>query len=710
MSRSKTAARLGPVGTIIALSMLAASCSSEPGDPPQLNAFVAGDSIVLEYDGRRWDFMAGVNLGATIPGHYPGELAINAETYRRWFPMMADVGFGVIRVYTIQNPAFYRELREYNLENPSRPLFLVQGVWIDEERFLEVGDLYDEIVTSSFDAEIADAVDVVAGDADLPERPGHAGGRFDSDVTNWLAGWIIGIELDPTSVLSTDETNSDVVAFDGEFFSSSDGASPTESWLAARLDRLAGELSEHDLAMPLAFTNWPTTDPLTHPYEPIRNEDMVGIDPNHVVPNAAWTGGYFASYHAYPYFPDFQKFDPALNSYVHINGEVDPYAGYLAELRDHHAGLPVVIAEFGVSGGMGRAHHGPIGRHQGALSEQRQMAIDAEMLEIMHDVGLAGGLVFEWADEWFKFTWNTTEYELPPDRRALWDNQWTNEAQFGVLAVEPGFADSIMIGGDIDDWRDIESITPDGSDASVNVRAHHDPGFLYLLLEFAGDTPDRVTLGFDVVPGMSGGLPGEPGVHPGADIAVTFGPGTEGQALFRASDDPIGIRFGLNAPYLTVDPDDYVEGNGVWNPQRQITSYPLTVPATGERIEAEFFDVGELVHGVSDPTAEAFDSRAGWFRHPSAIEVRIPHPALGITDPSSRQALVVAQDGSLSAIAFERIGISVLVDGQLHTTGGYTWEPWQAADWHERLRVGSEALTEVLTRIYEPQQMDPQAE
>jgi hypothetical protein len=66
-------------------------------------------------------FWPGVNLGATIPGRSPGEVAIGAEEFRRWMPEMARLGVRVIRVYTLQNPVFYRELAAYNEAHPQGP-------------------------------------------------------------------------------------------------------------------------------------------------------------------------------------------------------------------------------------------------------------------------------------------------------------------------------------------------------------------------------------------------------------------------------------------------------------------------------------------------------------------------------------------------------------------------------------------------------------
>lgn len=666
---------------------------------PTLHSRVVGDQIVMDYGEVHWDFIAGVNLGVTTPGHYPGELAIDAETYRRWLPMMAGFGFNTIRVYTIQNPSFYRELQRYNRAHQEAPLFLIQGVWFDEGLYAAEGDLYGSRLTASVDAEISDTVAAVTGTVEIPKKPGHAYGSFNADVTDWIAAWIIGIEPDPTVIRDSDDANRGVETYSGRYFSAAEGATSTESWYAARLDRLASELRLRNVDVPVSFTNWPTTDPLEHPAEPITEEDLVAIDANHVVPTAEWTAGYFASYHAYPYFPDFQKYEAGIADYVH-QGEVDPYAGYLNALREHHVGMPVVIAEFGVSGGMALAHRGPLGRDQGALNESHQMAANAEMLQIIRDVEMAGGLVFEWADEWFKSSWNTQDYELPRDRKALWDNQWTNEAQFGILAIEPGPEHGIVLDGQFGDWDEADptEIAPGGA-GQPRVRAHHDAGYLYLLIESHGIDGDTTVIGIDVVDGDSGGLPDTPSMDVEADIAIVLGSDGMGEVMIRASNDPFGIKFGLNAGHFVVDAADYVPGSGVWNRQRLLTSYPLEIPTTGEQVPAEAFDAGLLINGTTDPERADFDSRSNWYHTPNAMELRLPYAALGISDPSSRQAVVVAPDGDISTSEFERVGISLVIGGSLYETAGYTWDPWSAAVWHERLRVGSDSLAATVHEV-----------
>ena len=62
--------------------------------------------------------------------------------------------------------------------------------------------------------------------------------------------------------------------------------------------------------------------------------------------------------------------------------------------------------------------------------------MDADMLRDIQREGYAGGMLFEWIDEWFKFTWNTRDLEQPADRRALWRNALTNEEHFGLIAAD----------------------------------------------------------------------------------------------------------------------------------------------------------------------------------------------------------------------------------------------------------------------------------
>ncbi len=703
------------IGSLVfALGLVASACAPSSSKPAaEVSNTAAGlsfvaraddDGLVVFTDDGEIDFLTGVNVGAAMPGRLPSELQIDAATWRRWLPMIADLGVHALRIYTVQPPNFYEEFRAYNEANPDRPLYLVHGVWLPEELLADRRDLFDPAVMEHTRSDIDGAVAAVHGDGELPPRAGYASGSFTADVSPWLVAWAFGIEMDPQLVAESDVANVGRT-YEGTFVSATADASPTEVWLAEMLDRIAGLEASHGRSVPLTFTNWPTTDPLDHPTEPLATEDLVGIDANHLVASEAWPAGLFASYHAYPYYPDFQRYEPGIADFEHA-GRIDPYAGYLTKLRDHHAaaGLPVVVLEFGVPSSLGSAHFGSLGRDQGGHDEPTAMAINADLLRTQHDLGLAGGFVFAWHDEWFKRTWNTMDLEVPADRRQLWQNPLTNEENFGLLAIAPGeHGPPVVTDGDGSDWqRDNSQVILESRGAVREVRATHDEAYIYLRLivdeeRVWDETP--VSVGFDIVPGGNGGLPSAPGVGSDADTLIVVGPGDEASAYVRASNDYNALVLGRRLGYFAVDDVDLTEGSGVWNPQRLVVNRPLKVPVIELEQPIEWHDLNPLPTGSSSPDDPRFDSRTVWAAQEKTIELRVPWSMVGLSDPSSRAALVVSSDGALSTVEVERMGITVAAGPSGESTNGYAWEPWNAVSWHERPKVGLDLFVAAVEEV-----------
>ncbi len=699
---------------LVLLATVAASCaapdtpagpdwSPDPGRARGLTWFARteGEDLIISTGGGRRHFIAGVNLGSTVPGTFPGEQAITGERFAEWFDQMRQFGFRAVRVYTIMPPAFYDELARHNSAHPDEPLLLIQGVWVADHTLTGEQDLFNPQTVAEFEAEIERAVDVVHGTATLPEKPGHAWGDFTSDVSPWLLSWAIGVEWNPAVVIRTNELHPDQAPVDGRYFQTTEQASPIEIWLADMLDRLAGLEAERGITMPLTFVNWPTTDPLIHPDEPQPEEDLVGIDANHIRATDRWPGGFYASYHAYPYYPDFQRYEQGVAGHQ-LDGRDDNYAGYLTKLREHHAGMPVMITEFGVPSGLAHAHFGPQGRNQGGHNEPDQMRIDSDLLNTIEDTGMAGGMVFEWIDEWFKFTWNTIDYELPRERRALWTNPWNNESHFGVLAADPGERRAVTLDGSDDEWGDNGSqVILESRGLIREVRALKDEGFLYLRL--VTNQPDQwrrqpIVIGLDVIEGDGGGLPHTSGLQPAADYAVVL-EASGGSILVRASNDPYGLRFALGQGWDTeADPADFAEGSRVWNIQRLVVNRPQTIPSTGTKLDEEVIEAGRMVFGTTDPDAPGFDSRTTWAAAGQVIEIRLPYQAIGFADPSSLQAYRITPQGDISTETVDRVGITVTTGNVSFETTGYAWPPWQTTSWQPRIKVGAGVLSEAVHR------------
>ena len=419
-------------------------------------------------------------------------------------------------------------------------------------------------------------------------------------MSPWLLGWVVGVEWDPEATARTDRLERDAPYRPGTYFRATGDATPTERWIARHLDGLAAAEHDRGVSVPIAFVNWPTTDPLSHPQEPLPQEDLVGVDAEHVLPTRAWPGGTFASFHAYPYYPDFQRYEPGLQRTT-WRGRTDPYAGYVRALRDHFTSMPLMITEVGVPSSLGSAHLGPLGRDQGAHTEQQAMQTDADLLHLVHDQGASGAFVFSWADEWFKRTWNTQESQVDA-RRQLWHDPLTNEQWFGLLATDSA---RVPDSG--------HELTP-GTGALEYVLAEADASYLHLDITGRDATPARTTVLVDTVPG------GGPDYRVDVDVAA-------GTARVSVRRDLEPVRL------YTHESIAAVEGQGAWHLFRQIMNRGYDVD--GKHHDAELGDVGDLVRGDWDPASSHYDSLATWQVDDThrTLRLRIPWPMLGPRRP-----------------------------------------------------------------------------
>jgi hypothetical protein len=634
-------------------------------------------------------FLPGVDLGATVPGRLPGELAITAADYRRWLDEMGGLGIRAVRIYTIHPPAFYQALAAYDRAHAAAPIYLIQGVYLPNDRYLRTGDLYDGTVTSTFRAELHDASAAVAGTLVRPPARGHASGTWTADVSRWTAGWIIGVEWDPHAVLSTDRRNQHAASASGRYFRSTAGATATERWLAARMNDVATDIAATGWTAPIAFANWPTDDPLHHPNEPNPDEDLVSVDPNHVLPTSSWPGGTFASYHVYPYYPDFLRYEHGLQR-AEFGGHVDPYAGYLRELLRHSKGvMPVMITEFGVPSSLGSAHEGARGWSQGNHTEPQAMATDAQLLLEIRDIGMAGAFIFEWTDEWYKKTWNTQLHQIPAGRLQLWHDVFTNEQFFGLVATDPVPGPTAVI------YRGAPN---SGSAAAVRqVTSSTDASYVYLRMLTTRPLHGTVTIGLDTVPGIAGSPP--PGsADRAADYALVLSLAHRtGQAWVRDRLDPDRVD------YPSMPAGSRPPARNGWRRLELITDRQWALPLTHRQTPTRFDDAGLLRDGYWAPGRPGYDSQALWHQAGSALELRIPWAMAGLSDPSSHQALVLHGSFRASSATIPGIGITIAGAGlPSQDVGTVRWSNWQRVAYRERIKPGASAIRRAFTAVSAP--------
>ncbi len=603
-------------------------------------------------------FLPGVDFSGDIPGgSATGVPTPTGDEYGNQLNKMGEMGIRVVRVYSLLPPEFYAALSYYNGEHPSAPLYLVQGVRTPDESYVaEGGTLYDPGADAAFTAELQDVSAAVHGALERDAGGGAAPLRWYVDVSRWLAGWVVGTEWDPQAIARTDEEERDAPYEPGAYFAATSEATATERWLARHLDVLAAAEHDRGVSVPISFVNWPTTDPLDHPEEPVASDDAVSIDAEHVLPTDDWPGGTFASFHAYPFYPDFLRHEPGLQATLR-GGRPDPYAGYVLALREHFTSMPLVIAEVGVPASVGSAHRGPRGRDQGQHTEQEAMQINADLLTLVHDQGAAGAFISSWVDDWDRPSWNTAA-SRDSARRAYWQDPLTSEQWTGITKH-----DSDFVPGSLDN-----AFAPTGALRGFVVRPT--ASYVHLFVRGRGRMPGTMKLLVNTVPGG------------GADYRVVID-SQEGRAraYVRAELDPLR---------LYTDEDLSLQDSGKrWHLFRQLTNGSQVVG--GKRLPAEVTEVGVLVQGDWDPNAASYNSLATWRPDPAkrSIRLRIPWSMLGLADPSSRLALGAGNPAEV--VPVEALKLSVEVDGSTSRLS-YAWPTWESTGVKQRPAAGSDVL------------------
>jgi hypothetical protein len=595
--------------------------------------FKAADGRIQVWDGSAFQpvFIKGMNMGVAVPGTQPGELAPTEEDYDRWFSMMADLGVNSIRLYTLHFPRFYKRLHFYNVTHPLKPIYVFHGIWLDEEN--PTKNLHD--MQSSYDDNIVETIECVHGNNYVFERRGRAHGEYDTDISPWVMGWLVGREVFPDEVQTTNALPTARSHYEGAYVSIAN-VNETGAWWAERIDKIAAYEAEHyKTYRPISVSSWPTLDAIHHPTEGLgASEDQEELDLAKLDTHG-YPAGYFASYHAYPYYPDWMSEDPNYVTERDAEGP-DSYLGYLKTLRAHYFPKPLVIAEVGVPSSWGNAHFAQSGMNHGGQDELQQGHDDVRVFRNAYEAGTGGAILFAWIDEWWKRTWIVDELALPRERYKLWHNVTSPEQNFGLVAFEV-------------DPPTFSRLAPTtGTGRIAEIRADTDAEFFHLRVTLTSPLGpgESLTIGYDTYADDRGEsvLPDGRKTTQRSELALTVT--TAGAELkVMAPYDQFGVwhdtqsawhnktvgQLPSGRPYRSVPSD-----GGPWNLVRWknnsehgsddgVYSFPETVQDIGKlRVRT----AAELESGQS---AVVIDG--------ATLAIRVPWTLLQVTDPSDLRVL-----------------------------------------------------------------------
>lgn len=671
-------------------------------------ARINGDNYEVLIDGT-WEQITikGVNMGMAKPGTFPGEAGITYDEYFSWIEDIAKMNANVIRVYTLHPPDFYKALYDYN-DTHDLPVYIMHGFWLDEDNMHVEKDAYNDLLLDEFETDAKYIIDAVHGNADIEDTPGKASGIYEHDVSQYVIGWIFGTEWDPGFVVDTNSLHQGVTSYDGTYYQTENTA-PFETWIAKQLDFISVyEYDTYGSLRPMSFTNWVTTDILDHISDASDADDAVGVDPNVITLKSAMVDvGQFASYHIYPYYPEFLNHEPDYIEYIDHRGKKNNYAGYLNALIQVHD-MPVLVAEFGVPASRGLTHRNPSGWNQGFLDEIEAGHIVAHLFEdIMHE-GYLGGLVFTWQDEWFKRTWNTMDYD-DPDRRPFWSNAQTNEQQFGILSFDTL---KIKLDGHLEAWENTPMYQK-SEGVLHSLRVDYDERYFYIRLDYDKDFTGQFKLPIDVTPNQGNTTLDEVSMTNGIEFYVDIND-TESRVWVDDYYDFYNIQYGHQLEMIDVS-HPLENNSGRYNPIFLTLNREIYLPHLEETLPFEYYETGVLKMGNANPDSPDYNSLNDyqWNKEDGWIEIRLPWLIIGAKDPSTRAFNGNIAEGNLdTTVSIDGIFLGAFAinddtvvdsfpaisNGELAPMEMFTWETWDLPEFEPRLKHSYDVIKELFDK------------
>lgn len=679
-----------------------------------VTAKAEGENIFLTTEkGEQVIDIKGVQISGSLPGHYPKENFADKNTYKRWFKQIHEMGANTVSVCSIMPSIFYDAVYEYNLNN-SEPLYLFQGISVDDYAQNSGSDAYTPLFYDKFSEDCMDAVDIIHGEKRYSLESGSSGasGFYCRDISGWVIGFILGTEWNPDTVAYTNHTQ-EKKSFKGSYLYTSGDASPFETMLADIGNTVINyETSKYGVQRPISFYNSRLTDPFVYQSEEseLYNKN-VQIDTEHIIDDKSYKAGLFAAYAVYPNSTELLSFEQYPEKLLQGGKKLpentdtsDLYELYLALLNAHHS-VPVVVSEFGTSAARGSVNKGDNGEIK-PVTEQMQGEIIVDCYNDIKQTGCAGGVICQWQDEWYKRSWNTQAYE-DTFSSLNWNDCQTDSKNYGLLTFDPGNKESICItDGDTSEWSNDEPVA--SSADGTRLYMEYDEKYIYFRVNrknFDYEN-EKIYIPIDVTP-LSGSDYAENcnlKFEKAADFLIVLDGKENSRILVQEYYDPFPIVFGevydKKNPFYHIPEKDSPLFKRIYMPLAAEPGWSYTKQTTSFIYKK--YETGKLIYGSGDHESYCYNSASDFIFSGDDTEIRIPWLLLNFSDPSQMQIHDdyyenfgienMSIDSIYIGAASSRSEESVISMSEVKVKGWY-----KDISYHERLRKAYYAVQKIWT-------------
>ena len=635
--------------------------------------------------GEKWEKLniIGVNLNSSKPGNFSSDNAVTEEEYLNWLQIIYDMGANCLKVADIMNDNFYNALEKFN-QDKDDPIYLIQGIYFDEVDLKNGKDIQSEELEEKFKDNIKLIVNCIHGNfLDLDKSIENE--YYKTDVSNYVLGYILGIEFASHDLIYTELANNKE-SYSGKYFYTED-ASSFESYMAKMADYLVEyEYKEYKKQRLIGFVG--STNNNENSIEINTNEDDAIKDyfnPNNIKTKYKLKTGIFASYNLY-------------QSYTNMKEYQNNIERYLTELKKIH-NIPIIIGEYGVPSSRNASDFN-LNTNKGYINEEEQGEALVDIYRSINNLNLAGSFIFELQDNWNRTSWNTKKSKIL-DRSPYWSDAQDYSQSFGLIAFDPGEEESVSYPDDnINEWEE-QDIISKNDEISLSMKS--DEKYLYFMLKSKNtinlDTQDMY-IDLDITP--NSGSTKSSQLNLSFDNPVDFIIEIKDRENARVFVHEYYNYFNFNdkkeenqiRPDLISVESDMDEFSPIYIESRA----KMYVKSLDKVVESEKFETGKLVHGNANPSNEDYNSVSDFYIGDDYIEIRIPWGLLNFMDPSTNQIMDdIYENYKAQPMIINNISVGFTIkENELikikQDSSTFKLKSWITPQYHQRLKKSYEII------------------
>ncbi|MEF3353649.1 hypothetical protein PV403_10700 [Paenibacillus sp. GYB006] len=625
-----------------------------------------GEDQIEHYDGEKWNafLIKGISLSDSLPNKDQLSSDELEEKMSAWLDQISKMNVNTIRIPSIQSPAFYNAVYEFN-KNNQNPIYIIHDIPIDEDVIDGEYKQTSEEISKQLQANIENTIDVVHGRKMMWNQDIFTSKWYANDVSPYVLGYVIGNSWDPTLIKIINKRDQEHSTYAGRYVTA-DSLNGFEYIMAEALDyTVQYETEKYNQQRLVSFLNTTELDPIIHSAQSsvFRNTEL-NIEKLKVTND--FHTGIFASYQASPNDTDFLNI--SLENSLPSEKE-GSFEGYLQQLKSIHQ-KPIVITSIGLSTSRAMSKEDEYNHYsRGGMTEEEQGKYLTELLDDIYQNQYAGAIIYNWQDEWQRSrTWNTRHIKNI-DNTEKWLDVQSSEQHFGIMQFVPSDEQAVKVDGITTDWSK-ENLLYDNENGQLY--AKYDSSYLYLMIQKDKFhfTKDHLRIAIDVNPSM--GTENYEGYDGMFDMNADFVARIQGK---NDSDIQVHSRYNIFdfrykyysniVDKMTTIPN---ENTDIFDPIYLLTRNVFQNDGTMEKVPPKYMETGTLVFGNSDYDSDQYNSLADFYVKEDVIELRIPWLLINVIDPIGGTALGdFYKDGINAKVKIDQIGVQVVTenDGQI---------------------------------------------